>query len=133
MVMGLLAKGVGWLAGPLLIPALVIAGLWLGGKYLEIRDDRAREAGERVCYAKWDDAVRQQQREAAERKAARAMADLEAERRATEGLKDDLDRITLETDALRALADRSTDGRCLSDGVLEELRRYTKPKSQPGA
>lgn len=134
MFMGLLAKGLQLLIGPLLVPLLSVLAMWLGGQYLELRDERARKEGERVCDARWEASIRQQEQAAAERRMAQARAELEAERQVTEGLRGELDKITLETDALRELIDRAGDGRCLSDGVLQELRRYTEPRdTEPGS
>ncbi len=133
MIMGLLAKGLQLIIGPLLVPILILAGLWLGGQYLEARETAARLAGERACDARWEAAIRQQEQEAAARRLEQARAELEAERRVTEDLRGELDRIMLETNALRELVDRAGDGRCLSDGVLDELRRYTQPTAESGS
>lgn len=119
--------------GFLTVPALVIALLWFGGQYLQMRDQRAMQEGERACDARWEAAIRQQEQEAAARRLEQARAELEAERRVTEDLRGELDRITVETNALRELVDRAGDGRCLSDGVLDELRRYTQPTAEPGS
>lgn len=119
--------------GFLTVPALVIALLWFGGQYLQMRDQRAMQEGERICNAEWEASIRRQEQEAASRRLAQARAEIEAERQVTEGLRSELDRITLESNALRELVDRAGDGRCLSDGVLEELERYTEPETRPGS
>lgn len=123
--MGFLSALLVRLVGPWLttvtIPALILAAVTLGHATWQKRDARILAEGERICDLKWEMQVRQEERRVAAEKAAAAEQLLASERQVTEGLRDELQRINTDMDALRA--GNGADGRCLSDGVLDALKR----------
>lgn len=109
-------------------PAMILAALTFGKVAWEKRDAKLLKEGEKVCDARWEDAVRQQEREAAATRVAAAETVIETERQTSEELRDQLSKLNSEMDGLRAGA--GNDGRCLSDGVLDALRKRQGGASQ---
>lgn len=124
------------LTGPLLkwitIPLLCLAALTATKVAWDKRDARLLRQGEMVCNTRWEAAVRaEEQRSAAERHAL-LLGQVKAERDSREGLQDELNEAMRVIASLRAGA--GTDPRCLSDGVLDALRKGGGAKGRrPGS
>lgn len=86
------------------------------------RDERLRNEGKQLCEAGWQDAIRKEERAAAEKRAASMASILESERALGESLRHELHKLETESMELRAKA-AGGDARCLSDGVLDNLRK----------
>jgi len=133
--MGLASKALTILMGPmfkvLVIPALFIGSLTLGKIAWDKRDARIMREGELVCTIEWEKVVREQEKRTAELRLGVVQSILEHERKTAGALTDENNRIKGELDALRATA--GTDGKCLSDGVLDALRKRQSSASKTGA
>jgi hypothetical protein len=101
------------------IPMLIIAVFLMGGKLWERRDDRLTQAGAQQCDATWRVAQANAELEAVRRQATRAIEAAEERQRIMEGLHNELE----QTRQKYAGYIPSDDPRCLSDGVLDTLRR----------
>ena len=124
-MMTLLSTAVTALAGPLFravtLPAIIITALIFAKAAWDKRDARLLKQGEMICDARWEENVRQQEREAAASNAAASQRILESERQTSEALREQVSRLNEEMDGLRA--NSGTDSKCLSDGVLDALRK----------
>lgn len=123
-MMGLLAKGLSTLVGPwlstLTLPALILGGIIMAHQLVQQRDARIEAEATNVCDKNWEAQVRRQERDAAAAEATAARVILEGERKVTEGLRDELDKLNQEIAAVRA-SSTGSDPRCLSDSVLRSL------------
>jgi len=121
-MMTLLARGLTWgLGSKLLLPALLAGLLVFGHQAWLGRDQRLRMAGKELCDKDWQIAIAKRERDATRRETEVVQELLEGERKSTERLTDDLKKLEGRFAALKETA--STDPRCLSDGVLDILRR----------
>lgn len=131
LMMSILSGIIARLAGPWLatvtVPALILAALTLGHNAWLKRDARILAQGERVCDARWEAAVRAEERRQAAESAAAAQKLLETERQVTEGLNEQVMQLAAELDRVRSTS--GSDPRCLSDGVLDALRRRQQPRA----
>lgn len=113
------------LTGPLLrivtIPLLCAAALVGFHTLVENWKGNLRAEGVRMCDARWEQTIREEERKksAGEIFAAREL--LSIERGTTERLNGQLNEMYLELEALRGVSSGLDDGRCLSDGVLDKL------------
>jgi len=123
--MSFLASALAWLFGKGLkaftVPALVIGLVVTLHQIVKGREERAAIAATNVCDARWEAAIRHQEREQSARREQATIRAWESERRTNEQLREEIEAVRSEADALRARA--GTDGRCLSDGVLDALRK----------
>lgn len=122
------------LIGPLFrvvtVPLIALSAFTFGHMWWEQKKETLRIQGEQRCDARWEEKIRGEERKAAEQEIAATRLLFEAERKTNDGLNQELDRITKEVDQLRAGRDFGRDSNCLSDGVLNELRRR-QPNSGP--
>ena len=100
-------------------PALITVLILTMGQLWQKRDDRLVDAGRTKCDATWQVANAEAQREAARQEAQRAQELLAEERTIMERLTNDLE----QTRQKYAGYIPGNDPRCLSDGVLDALRR----------
>lgn len=127
-MMVLLSKLVTGLAGPyftaLTLPALILALVISLHHNFKQRDERIETAATQTCNQEWEAAIAKQERDAANASLKAAQEILEGERQINQGLRDELDKINVEYVAARErLAAVASDPRCLSDSVLDALRR----------
>jgi hypothetical protein len=125
-MMGLAAGALSWLFGNGLrivtLPALAVGLLVAVHQLVLAHNERIRTGATQLCDARWESAIRQEERDAAENKARATMNILESERRTNEELRDEIDTVRGDADALRRSL-TGADERCLSDGVLDALRK----------
>jgi hypothetical protein len=102
------------------VPLLCLGLLTTTHQLWKARDGRLMDIGEKRCDARWEEQIRTQERAAVaqDMKAARQM--IVSEQEVTRGLRDELDKVGKKMDLLRS---GGSSGNCLSDGVLEELKR----------
>lgn len=105
-----------------IVPAAFLAALTLGKLAWDKRDARILAEGERICTARWEAAIREEERSAATRAVWAERQLLEAERITSQGLEHDLDRIRGELADARRKSTAAAGDNCLSPGVLESLR-----------
>ncbi|MBX9587917.1 MAG: hypothetical protein K2X43_01340 [Hyphomonadaceae bacterium] len=118
-MMALLSRFLPSVGSGITIPLLIITLVIVGGQLLQKRDDRLVTSGKQQCNSSWLVALSKQQRDAAKRDALRAQEILEGERAIMERLQDELK----QTQEKYAGYIPGDDPRCLSDGVLDALRR----------
>jgi len=122
-MMTLLAKGLGKLLGSSLLSWGLVGGLLITGHQLWLaRDARIATAATNKCDASWELAKANAERDQAKREVKAAQEAIESERQLTERLRDERKTISDEFAAHKAAA--SSDPRCLSDSVLDLLRRH---------
>lgn len=131
MIMRTLAWGMSRIAGPLVLPGLVVGVAFSAHQLVKERDERMRLQGERRCDARWEDQVRQEERRQAAERIAEAQRRLEVERQTTEGLRNERQQLDAEMAELRGKL--SSDRSCLSDGVLDAIGRNANGKAGPGS
>jgi hypothetical protein len=102
------------------LPLVFLIGLIGWHQRSQERDLRIQTAAVNVCDGKWKAEVRRQERDAATAEVTAARNLLGAERMNNERLNDELAKIQLENQSLRALS-VAGDAKCLSDGVLRSL------------
>lgn len=131
-MMGLAAGAITALIGPLFravtLPALLFGMLFSAHQAVKARDARLLHEGERKCDAAWESQIRSEERAAAERDRAAARSLLETERQTGEEMRNEITLLNKELDSLR---NRSADERCLSDGVLDTLKKGRKANTKP--
>jgi hypothetical protein len=124
-MMGLAASALGWLFGNGLriftVPALIVGLLVAVHQVVKAHNEKIATAATTLCDARWESAIRKEERDAAAARARTTMNILESERRTNEELRDEIEVARVEADALRASG--STSNNCLSDGVLDALRK----------
>ena len=103
-------------------PALGVGLLIAAHQIYLQRDGRLKAEATNICNAGWETEIRKQERDAARASAEAAQRILVGERRVNEDLKNEMDKLTSEIQAVRAgsLGDSAS---CLSDSVLNDLRR----------
>jgi len=112
-----LFTGVG--GSSLTIPVLIVGLLMMWHQRTESKEAGLRNEGKLACNQDWLVARSKQEQEAARRDAEQAMEILAEERKITEGLNHELEK----TRSKYAGYIPGNDPRCLSDGVLDALRR----------
>jgi len=103
-------------------PALGVGLLIAAHQIYLQREGRLRAEATNICNAGWETEIRKQERDAARASAEAAQRILVGERRVNEDLKNEMDKLTNEMQAVRT-SSAGSDPRCLSDGVLNDLRR----------
>jgi hypothetical protein len=142
-MMTILSLALTQLAGPLFrtvaLPMLVMALFVTTHQLVKARDAGLVRKGEKICDARWEEQVRQQERDAAETRIRIAQQYLETERETTNDLRLQIGQAQDDLESLRK-AGNSGDGRCFSDGVLDALKRRQAgggakpdPKQRPAA
>lgn len=120
-MMLLLSKGLGLITGAA-APYLMVSFLLLWGHQAwQGRDTKLENRAKQSCNSAWLVALSKQQTSAARHDAQRAETLAKERERIMEGLRNDLDNTRSEFEAHKAAA--SSDPRCLSDGVLQLLRK----------
>lgn len=127
MIMSLLARVGGTLMGPAgyiaLAVSLVISLHHNFTSRTEAREERIETAATNECNAGWLLAVSKRKQREAEAEALSVRGLIEGERRLNEELTDELNKLNAQHADLSAKLSSVGDGRCLSDGMLESLRR----------
>lgn len=135
-MMGILAGLLGAFSGPLTRYLVLSVGavMAITGAHLLIENWKGnlRAEGERRCDARWEQTIREEERNAAAADARSARALLESERKTTGELHDQITSMEDELERLRAGASGG-DERCLSDGVLKRLWQPGPAERKPGA
>jgi hypothetical protein len=125
-MMTLLSLAFTQLAGPLFrtvaLPMLIMALLVTSHQLVKARDAGLVRKGEKICDARWEEQVRQQERTAAEGRIRIAQQYLDTERETTNDLRLQIGQAQEDLEAMRK-AGGGGDSRCLSDGMLDALRR----------
>jgi hypothetical protein len=128
--MSLLAGGLTKILGSsLLVPGLFLGLIILAHQLVQARDERHVAQGYQTCTAEWTAETFKQQRNAANKQLAAAREIMEGDRAITEGLRHELESTRTEFAALQAKSDADAvqladlGGKCLSDGVLDALRK----------
>jgi hypothetical protein len=119
----------------LVYPVMGLLAITGGHVLIENWKEGYRRDGERRCDSRWEQSIREEERNRASEAAATSRSILEAERKTNEDLTNEIERIAQEANRLRALSGGNSDGRCLSDGVLDALGRHGDRKggSEPRA
>jgi hypothetical protein len=134
-LMTLLSGGLSALLGrylsTLTVPALGIGLLVTGHQLYQQREARQRAEATNICNAGWETEIRKQERDVARNTAEAAQRILVGERKVNEDLRYELDKLTNEIQAVRA-GSTGTDASCLSDSVLNDLRRRQGSNSPGG-
>ena len=111
----------GWMLRAVTIPAVAMLAITGGHVLIENWKGNLRAEGERRCDARWEAAIREEERKRSASDLFAAREALNLERVTTERLNAELDAAKAELDALRGASSGLDDGRCLSDGVLDKL------------
>lgn len=112
------------------IPVICLLALTFAHQLWKVRDARLIAQGERVCDAKWEAQIRQQERQQVEADIRAGRRFIEIDQSVTEGVTNDIRTLNESLEILR-LPSGGADGKCLSDGVLQRLERGEVGRSNP--
>lgn len=123
-MMTLAAGALTALVGPLFrwltLPMLLLGGLTASHLAWQNHKEKLRLQAEKVCDARWEQRIRNEERSRAEREISGVRSLIETERQTAQELRDDNEKLTGELQDL--LSNSSGDESCLSSGVLDKLR-----------
>jgi chromosome segregation ATPase len=102
---------------------LLGVGLFIAiGHWLQEREARQQAVGAQKCDATWQLATLKQERDNARNEIARQRELMESERKGNQELANELQAVRAQYAEHKAAA--SSDPRCLSDGVLDAIRKH---------
>lgn len=121
MIMGAASRVLGIFLGPLGYGLLLVTAAALGHSWWEAKKAGLRGEGADMCTAAYEAKITAAARARAEAQTRVAEELLESERQTTGALRDELDQIKADYQALRVAAAANNNARCLSDGVRRRL------------
>lgn len=136
-MMALLSKGLGFIIGPALVPALLLGLVVSITQHFRERDERIEVAATGECNGAWHLLLAKRQQRVAARELQAAQERLEGERAISMGLNNELETIRgkyAELSALLGNQPAGGDGQRISDGLWNDLqRRYGVGRGSEGA